>query len=67
MSIDVKDVKVEINKPEINFDAMKLNEREKSIMQKKKMLIIGTTVITVGAALASKLLKMNRRTKKNKK
>ena len=67
MAIDIKDVKLEANKLDVNFDDMKLSEAEKKKLQKKKLLIIGTTALTVGAAVTSKLFKLNRKVKKRKK
>lgn len=67
MAIDIKDVKLEANKLDVNFDDMKLSEAEKKKLQKKKLLIIGTTALTVGAAVVSKLFKLNRKVKKRNK
>ena len=67
MAIDIKDVKLEANKLDVSFDDMKLSEAEKKKLQKKKLLIIGTTALTVGAAVASKLFKLNRKVKKRNK
>ena len=46
MAIDIKDVKLEANKLDVNFDDLKLSEAEKKKLQKKKLLIIGTTALT---------------------
>ena len=67
MAIEFKDMKLEANKLDVNFDDMKLSQAEKKKLQNKKMLIIGTTALTVGAAVISKFLKLNRKVKKRKK
>ena len=66
MAIEIRDLKLEANKLDVNFDETKLSEAEKKKLQNKKLLIIGTTALTVGAAVASKLLKLNKKVKKSK-
>ena len=40
MALEIKDVKLEVNKPEINFDAFELEKSEKEKLKKKKAIII---------------------------
>ena len=64
--MEIKDVKFEVNRPQINFDTLGLEESEKKAVQKKKALIIGSTVLTVSAAIVSKCLKARKKLKKKK-
>ena len=61
MKIEKNNFKVEVNKPEINFDALKLEEAEKKEFNKNKKKIIILSVLTVGAATISKIYKATKK------
>lgn len=66
MALEIKDVKVEVNKPEINFDSLELEKSEKAKLKKQKAIIIASTAATVGAALISKAYKAKKKINKKK-
>ena len=61
--MQIKDVKAELNIPPMNFDAWKLEESEKKQLQKNKLLLVGATALTVGAAVLSKGLRLRKKVK----
>lgn len=64
--MEIKDVKFEVNRPKINFDAIGLEESEKKALEKKKVLLIGSTIATVSVAIISKCLRARKKLKKKK-
>ena len=64
MEIKVKDVKAEVNRPEIRFDAYKLEQAEIEKLEKQKRAIIAASVITGVAIVASNLWKLKKKFKK---
>lgn len=67
MKIEKKGVKIELNKPAVNFDAIKLGEVEAKKAKKQKALLITTTALTIGAAVLSKGLKAKKKISAKKK
>ena len=64
MTVEKDNVKVEIAKPEINFDAYDLEQAEKEKLEKQKKLIIATTALASAAIILSNVLKLSKKLKK---
>ena len=67
MAVKVDNVKLEVNRPKINFDAYKLDKAEKEKLEKEKKWIIATTVFAVVTAVVSNALKLRKRLKQRNK
>ena len=66
MTVEKNNVKVEVTKPTINFDAYDLEQAEKEKLEKQKKLIIATTALTGAAIVLSNMYKLSKKLKKKK-
>ncbi len=66
MTVEKNNVKVEVNKPTINFDAYDLEQAEKEKLEKQKKLIIATTALAGAAIVFSNMYKLSKKLKKKK-
>ena len=66
MTVEKNNVKVEVTKPTINFDAYDLEQAEKEKLEKQKKLIIATTALTGAAIVLSNVYKLSKKIKKKK-
>ena len=64
MTVEKNNVKVEVTKPTINFDAYDLEQAEKEKLEKQKKLIIATTALASAAIILSNVLKLSKKLKK---
>ena len=64
MEIKRDNFNVEINKPDVNFDEIKLEQAEKDKLKKHKTRIIVLGALTMAAAGVSKIIKANKKHKK---
>ena len=67
MAVKVDNVKLEVNRPKINFDAYKLDKAEKEKLEKEKKWIIATTAFAVVTAVVCNALKLRKRLKQRNK
>ncbi|MBE6819182.1 MAG: hypothetical protein E7517_08525 [Ruminococcaceae bacterium] len=67
MEIKVDNVQAKVNAPKVNFDTMKLEEKEKELLKKKKIIIAASTALTIGAVVVSNALKLQKKIKKSRK
>lgn len=65
MTVEKNNVKVEVTKPAINFDAYNLEQAEKKL-EKQKKLIIATTALAGAAVVFSNVYKLSKKLKKKK-
>lgn len=66
MTVEKNNVKVEVTKPAINFDAYHLEQAEKEKLEKQKKLIIATTALAGAAVVFSNVYKLSKKLKKKK-
>ena len=66
MTVEKNNVKLEVTKPTINFDAYDLEQAEKEKLEKQKKLIIATTALASAAIVLSNMYKLSKRLKKKK-
>lgn len=65
MKIEKNNIKLEVNKPEINFDEFKLEQAEKEKLDKQKAKLIIVGALSAISAVAIKVYKAkNRHNKK---
>ena len=64
MTVEKNNVKLEVTKPTINFDAYDLEQAEKEKLEKQKKLIIATTALASAAIILSNVLKLSKKLKK---
>ncbi len=64
MEIKRDNFKLEVNKPEVDFDVLKLEQAEKNKLKKQKTRIVVLGTLTVAAACVSKIMKANKKHKK---
>ena len=64
MTVEKNNVKVEVTKPTINFDAYDLEQAEKEKLERQKKLIIATTALASAAIILSNVLKLSKKLKK---
>ena len=67
MAVKIDNVKLEVNRPKINFDAYKLDKAEKEKLEKENKWIIATTAFAVVTAVVSNALKLRKRLKQRNK
>ncbi|MBR0414571.1 MAG: hypothetical protein IJI67_05845 [Clostridia bacterium] len=67
MEIKINGVQAKVNTPKVNFDTMKLEEKEKEMLNKKKLIIAASTALTIGAVVVSNALKLQKKLNKKKK
>lgn len=66
MEIKRDNFSVEVNKPDVDFDKLKLERAEKDKLKKQKTKIIVFGALTMAAAGVSKLIKAKRKHDKKK-
>ena len=60
MEIKRGNIKLEVNKPDVNFDVLKLEQAEKDKKKKRKTRIVVLGALTMAAAGASKIIKASK-------
>ena len=64
MEIKIDNVQAKVNVPKVNFDTMKLEQKEKELLKKKKIIIGVSTALTIGAVVVSNAMKLQKKLKK---
>ncbi|MBQ3431406.1 MAG: hypothetical protein IJG23_01330 [Clostridia bacterium] len=64
MEIKRNNIKISANKPQINFDALGLEESEKKALNKHKKIIIATTVVAIASSIFTSVRKVKKKSSK---